>query len=179
MKRTRDNWLVRGLEILTTHGPEHLKIDRLCRHLQVTKGSFYHHFGNRADYIDALLDHWQRINTEQIIAEVDDIGPLEARSGALDLLACAADSGPERAIRGWSQYEPLVADRVAEVDRQRVDYLCRLIGPQLPDPSQTELIAKLAYAHFVGVQQLGHLIDGDQWQAMNQLLRQTLTNRDH
>jgi AcrR family transcriptional regulator len=38
-----DDWIQAGFAILAAEGIKALKIDRLCRHLAVTKGSFYWH----------------------------------------------------------------------------------------------------------------------------------------
>jgi len=39
-----DDWMQAGFAILAEEGIKALKIDRLCRRLGVTKGSFYWHF---------------------------------------------------------------------------------------------------------------------------------------
>ena len=50
-----DDWIQAGFAILTAEGIKALKIDRLCRHLAVTKGSFYWHFTDIAAYRAALV----------------------------------------------------------------------------------------------------------------------------
>lgn len=176
MRLTREDWLERGLEVLAHKGPEHLKIDRLCIELKVTKGSFYHYFGNRAQYVDDLLDYWQERNTRKIIESVEQIAALPERSLALSDITQSVDTRPEVAIRGWALYEPKVARKLAKVDGERINHLTQLIGGQLSDAAQGPLIAKLVYAHFVGVQQLGEQISAEEWRAMDELLRTSLTN---
>lgn len=178
MKLSKTDWLNRGIDVLTQFGPEQLKVERLCKHLGVTKGSFYHHFQNRADYVSCLLEHWHDTNTRAIIEQVNQQSSAEARSDALDLISMQTDTGPERAIRGWGQYDSQVAAKIEEVDQQRLAYLDQLIAQQIPDASQSELIAKIAYAHFVGSQQLSGLISSEDWQQMNQLLRTVFTASD-
>ncbi len=176
MRLTREDWLERSLEVLAHKGPEHLKIDRLCVELGVTKGSFYHYFGNRAQYVDDLLDYWQERNTRKIIESVEQIAALPKRSLALSDITQSVDTKPEVAIRAWALYEPKVAQKLAEVDSERINYLSHLIAGQLSDASQAPLIAKLVYAHFVGVQQLGSQISAKEWRAMDELLRGLLAN---
>lgn len=175
MKLTKDEWLSAGLTILTQQGPTALKVDLLCKQLQVTKGSFYHHFANRECYVEHLLAFWVKQNTHDIIAQVDDIESLSDKSAALDAMTMAADTGPEKAFRAWALTNELVASFVEQVDLKRVEYLECLIGPQLPSPVSANLVAKLAYAHFVGAQQLGAIISKDEWQEMNALLRNAFT----
>src|SRR5258708_7461683 len=45
-----DDWIQAGFAILAEEGIKALKIDRLCRRLGVTKGSFYWHFTDIARY---------------------------------------------------------------------------------------------------------------------------------
>lgn len=171
MKLTKDDWLAHGLEVLAKFGPEQLKIDRLCAHIKVTKGSFYHYFSGRDEYVDALLAFWQQRNTRDIIAAVDAIKDLPARSKSLAAITQTLDSGPENAIRAWARYNAAIAERLAQVDQERIDYLERLIEPQLKIPAQAQLVAKTVYAHLIGVQQLGQLISAEEWQAMDELLQ--------
>ncbi len=175
MKLSREDWLVRGLALLTRLGPEHLKVDRLCAHLKVTKGSFYHHFASREAFVEALMDDWQARNTRGIIKAVESIEELRQRSATLSELVRGADTGPENAIRAWARSNDIVARRLEAVDRERVEFLTRLIAGQLPDPERAALIAKLVYAHFVGVQQLRGLISAEEWRAMDELLQKVLT----
>jgi AcrR family transcriptional regulator len=50
-----DDWVQAGFAILAEEGIKALKIDRLCRRLGVTKGSFYWHFTAIAGYRAALV----------------------------------------------------------------------------------------------------------------------------
>lgn len=175
MKLTKEEWLSAGLTILTEQGPDSLKVDVLCKYQGVTKGSFYHHFSNRLDYIQQLLAFWQQQNTQDIIAQVEHIEALPQRSAALDAITLAAETGPEKAFRAWAQTDTTVAKFVQQVDEQRIEYLQLIIAPQLPDSKGANLIAKLAYAHFIGAQQLDALISKEEWRKMNELLRGAFT----
>ncbi|MDQ2078380.1 TetR/AcrR family transcriptional regulator [Marinimicrobium sp. ABcell2] len=171
MKLTKTDWLERGLAVLAQYGPEHLKIDRLCAHLKVTKGSFYHYFASRDDYTDTLLSYWQQRNTQDIIAAVDAVSDLPSRSRTLAAITQNMDTSPENAIRAWARYQPNVAERLAQVDQERMDYLTELIKPQLNQPAQASTVAKLVYAHLIGVQQLGELVSAEEWRNMDDLLQ--------
>ncbi|QOC24048.1 TetR/AcrR family transcriptional regulator [Wenzhouxiangella sp. AB-CW3] len=175
MTLSRDDWLERGLTVLARLGPEHLKVDRLCAHLKVTKGSFYHHFAHREAYVEALMDYWRQRNTRSIIEAVEAIETSHKQSFTLSQLVRSADTGPENAIRAWARYDDDVAVRLEAVDQERVDFLTRLIAAQLRDSAQAALVAKLVYAHFVGVQQLNGLVSAEEWRAMDQLLQRALT----
>ncbi len=53
-KRTRFSrvdWLARAMDVLSREGGARLRINDLCQELGVTKGSFYAHFEDRADFV--------------------------------------------------------------------------------------------------------------------------------
>ena len=176
MRLSKEDWLKLGINILTKYGPEAIKIERLCAGMNVTKGSFYHHFAHRDDFIACLLDFWQEQNTQAIITQVDTIAEIEARSDKLDFLARHTDTGPEVAIRAWAQFDVQVAARVKAVDEQRLAYLEHLIGSLVPQKEKARLMAQIAYAHFVGAQHLTGLIAAGEWAAMDSFLRSLMLN---
>lgn len=173
MRLRKEDWLAAGLQLLTQAGPQALTIDQLCRRQLVTKGSFYHHFHGREDYLHALMQYWREQNTERLITAAEAVEP-DVRSEVLSQLARNADASVENAMRTWARQDPEVAEQVAAVDHARVDYLQTLIAPQLPAGRDAELLAKLVYAHFVGVQQLPHLVNADEWAAMDAFLQEAL-----
>lgn len=175
MRLNKQDWLARGLDVLTRLGPEHLKVDRLCKHLGVTKGSFYHHYANRDHYVESLLDYWQAQNTKGVIAAVEELPGARQKSLALSNLAQQIDSGPENAMRAWARYDERVAERVQSVDQMRIDYLAGLLPSMIPDADIAPLLSKLIYSHLIGMQQLGQLVSVDEWQKMDQLLRRAFT----
>lgn len=54
-KLTRDDWIEAGLKTLDLEGYTAISGERLARRLNVTRGSFYHHFRSREDFMRALL----------------------------------------------------------------------------------------------------------------------------
>ena len=72
---TREDWLLQALEVLAAQGPAKLNIQSLCQALGVSRGSFYWHFADRAEFIAALLELWFQAYT----ASVPDL--IEAGGG--------------------------------------------------------------------------------------------------
>ena len=50
--------LTRALEVLGKQGAGELTVESLARQLGVTKGSFYWHFKDRADFFRQLIEYW-------------------------------------------------------------------------------------------------------------------------
>jgi len=62
----RDDWL-KGALSLCSSGIDNLKVAPLAEQLGVTTGSFYWHFRNRRELLDALLTYWERETTDAAI----------------------------------------------------------------------------------------------------------------
>ena len=116
-----------GLELLAEGGHGGLTIAALCERLSVTKGSFYHHFGDMAEYVSLLLDHWEAEHATRLIALSESVTDPEERFDLLEGIAVGLPHGAEAAIRAWSWNSEVVAAAQERVDRAR-------LGP--PHPSR-------------------------------------------
>jgi AcrR family transcriptional regulator len=123
-KLGRQDWLAMGIKTLLEKGIEAVRVDPLAKVLEVTRGSFYWHFKNRDDLLVAILEEWERLNTRQVIEEIEALDD-SASSKLLSLFEIAAedDDRLERAIRVWSVNDTRAAEVIDRVDRQRLDYL--------------------------------------------------------
>ncbi len=106
---SHQDWLVVGLRMLSQEGAAGLTIDALTRQQQVTKGSFYHHFHNYADFKTALLEYWEQEYTRRIVAFSEGEHPADFSSADPDqifprFLAILAKESPavEIAMRAWA-----------------------------------------------------------------------------
>jgi AcrR family transcriptional regulator len=152
---TREDWLETGLHLLGAEGEKALTIERLCQIANRTKGSFYHHFKNRDEFIIALLDFWQSTHTDRIISKLEQLDDLNERRRKLDHLAASLDSQIERAIRNWSGIDERVQQALKCVDERRIRYMAQLIGKLgQPDEEVAFELAIVEYAAFVGLQHL-------------------------
>ena len=62
----RDDWLKAALRLCET-GIDNVKVAPLAEQLGVTTGSFYWHFKNRRELLEALLDYWEHEMTDVAI----------------------------------------------------------------------------------------------------------------
>lgn len=150
MRRTRTDWLSAGLALLRDEGEHSLTIDRLCRAIGLSKGSFYHHFQNADAYRAALLDRWEQTQTDAPIEQTAGTAdPLQALRTVIEPL----DHPLELAVRAWAVRNAEVRAALQRVDERRLAYL-----QQIHDQSGRAHAAELAaleYATFVGLQTLG------------------------
>ena len=70
---TKGQWLTLALDVLVQNGSAALSLNSLIKQLHVTKGSFYWHFKNQADFQFALVDHWHEAHTLVVANRIEGI----------------------------------------------------------------------------------------------------------
>ncbi len=121
----REAWLSAALEVIAREGQAKLRVERLASQLGVTKGSFYHHFENRDDFVRSLITYWASAFTDRVI---DEVGSMEApaEERLLRLMQIIDREGLDRydiAFRSWAAQDPAVAEDVRKVDLLRYQFL--------------------------------------------------------
>lgn len=160
---TREHWIGEGFRILADEGDGALTVDALCVRLGRSKGSFYHHFDGRADYVRALLERWETEATDRLIETVRSAGPVEDRLRAVNRQAAELKNARlERAIRGWSAREAEAARVQQRVDRRRIDFLQELCAERMGRGAPGRRLARVLQLAFVGAQHLDPPLEGEE-----------------
>ena len=160
-----DDWIAAALAALADGGVGAVAVEPLAARLGATKGSFYWHFRNRDALLEATLAHWERIDTEQVIAEADARPDLRRRLrwlfraaiGGADGLPTA--SSVELALQP-SAAHPLVAPVLTRVTRRRLDYLGTVFADLGLPPAAARHRAVLAYTAYLGHVRLARAAPG-------------------
>lgn len=152
----KPQWLTAGLDALRKGGIGEVRVERLAADLGITKGSFYWHFRNRAELLEALLEFWAREMTEAEFERVRAVrGGLPARLVMLAEDVLQRGMGRyDPAIRAWARSDRKVAATVAQVDRRRVQALGALFEEAGFPAAQAGVRARLFYAFLLGEPQL-------------------------
>ncbi|PHR91279.1 MAG: TetR family transcriptional regulator [Robiginitomaculum sp.] len=149
------DWLDLGLKRLAQEGPIAIRIDGLCTAAGRTKGSFYHHFKDREDFVSTLLARWEQTLTQNVIAQADREEDPVARLTALNKITMETDMGVERALRRWAGADAQVERAIKRVDKRRVEYVASLLQQAKNISSQQAIdLAVMNYAYLVGFQQI-------------------------
>jgi len=147
---TGQDWITTGLRTLATDGATGLKVGAMATALGVSRGSFYWHFKDFADYRVQLLASWRDRTVDQVIREFEDDPAGPGRLQRLVKRAFFGKRGLDRAIRIWAADEPDVAAMVAAVDARRVAYMAQLLIAAGVDPGQAEPRASFIYWAYLG-----------------------------
>ena len=123
-------------------GVEAVRVEKLARNLYVTKGSFYWHFRDREELLEALLREWEGELMQDLIPQLKGRRGRAALKLLLDLLVERVPLGEQgilpsdAAMYTWASVSPKVARRVNQTERRRLKLLKRIIG----DSERTELL---------------------------------------
>ncbi len=121
------DWLRAARLALLNRGVDGVRVEALARDLGVTKGSFYWHFRDRNDLLEALLAEWEA--EASLLTEAQDEDPREALRRILDevrrrTLASERGEWPsDVAIFAWAAVDPSIAKRVNRADEERMELL--------------------------------------------------------
>lgn len=156
---TPEDYFREALAVLGEFGSEALTIAILCERLDVTKGSFYHHFGGMPGFVTQLLEYWEREHSERLIKISKAQPDPTLRITTLTDFGVNLPHGPEAAIRAWARSSPEVAEVTARVDRRRERHLTDAVAALGIERPQARVLARIGLTLLVGAQQREHPVD--------------------
>jgi AcrR family transcriptional regulator len=118
--------------------------------LNVSRGSFYWHFRDIADFRSQLLRSWLERSTDRVIQELEAQKAKPGRLSHLLKRALTTRRGLDRAIRSWAAEDQDVAKVVATVDDRRVSYIARMLVAAGVESRQAHPRAAFMYWAYLG-----------------------------
>ena len=125
---SKADWIRRGLRTLASEGVGALKVGPMATKLKVSRGSFYWHFRDIADFRAQLLGGWQARTTDRVIQDLEERAGPDRLKHLLQRGFGGGRRSLDRAIRSWAAEDEDVAAVVAAVDARRVDYIAGLLA---------------------------------------------------
>ena len=148
---SRLDWILAGQQLLIRGGASELKLASLTRDLGVTSGSFYHHFTDFRDYLEALADYYGGENVERLAEALE---PLRDPAERLRVMFSLRDQWDiarlDQAMRVWAAGDERARAAVARLDERLIE-LIRAAFADLGFPyDQARVLALLAFSAGVG-----------------------------
>ena len=127
------DWMRAARLALLHKGPNGVRVEPLARALGVTKGSFYWHFRDRADLLEALLAEWEAEASllSDALGSSDPAADLRKILLEVERRTHASERGEwpsDAAIFAWAAVDPAVAKRVNRGEVIRMKLLRELTG---------------------------------------------------
>ena len=154
---SREDWIGAALDAIADGGLAAAAVEPLAVRLGVTKGSFYAHFSNRDELVEAALADWRRSHGGTDLERFTAIEDPAARLQAVLLAAVTfSQSGaPSVHVALLGEFgDPRVREAVAGVTRSRIRLLARTfreLGFAAPQAADR---ARLTYATYLGLLQM-------------------------
>lgn len=146
------DWVRAATDAVVEGGIAAVAVEPLAARLGTTKGSFYHHFANRDALIVALLEEWERSETEAVIARLELLPDPAERLRAVMAAALADQPGGLRdaALLGAATH-PLVKPVVARVTERRLTYIAQAYAQLGLSDEEAGRRALLFYSSYLGL----------------------------
>ena len=146
----KSDWISHGLRTLAKEGANALKVGPMADGLRVSRGSFYWHFRDIADFRAQLLQSWQEEATDRVIRDLEAEKDRPDRLKQLMRRAFASSRRLERAIRSWAAQDRAAAAVVSSVDARRVAYIASMLAAAGVDGQKAQRRAAFLYWAYLG-----------------------------
>jgi AcrR family transcriptional regulator len=173
---SRSDWIQAGLAAVADQGPNGLRIDRLCRSLGVSKGSFHHHFAGSSDFKQAILAAYEALVVEALDRAIDHTAADSPRAALAGLSAAITNTNSfyrpdlEVAMRAWAFSDTEVRTVQQRVDSRRIESLQHIWSRILDDPAEVQTAALLPYLVGIGASLVQPPTPPDQLRSVYELL---------
>lgn len=152
----RQDWIEAATDVLAKEGISGLRIEVLAKTCGVTKGSFYWHFKDRQDLLDAVLEQWRdgRIRDIEKTTSYAPGKEQEQLHYAIEVYGASRNRkgmSIELAVRDWARHDTHAAAVVEAVDLYRLECTRKLFVAAGMSDAEAKSRSLLLYACVFGL----------------------------
>lgn len=147
----RDDWLKAALSLCES-GIERVKVAPLAAEMGVTTGSFYWHFKNRRELLDALLDYWEHEMTDAAIDAAKHYtgSPADRILGLMETVTDGNLARYDLPIWHWAQSD-VAANRIFQrVLQKRFSFAAWMFSEAGFSSDQAEIRGRMMVIYMMG-----------------------------
>ena len=153
-RTSREDWIRAALDTLVSEGVDSVKVLLIAEKLSCARSSFYWYFKNRAELLDALLDHWQSTNARSVISKAQEPAPT-VNAALINVFECWVDEDLfdtrlDFAIREWARRSGAVRRAIDISDSYILDALTRMFERYDYQKDEAEVRARIVYYTQIG-----------------------------
>ncbi|TXH59516.1 MAG: TetR/AcrR family transcriptional regulator [Thiothrix sp.] len=149
----RQDWIRAAYTVFTQEGVERVRVLTLAENLGITRGSFYWHFKNRDELLQALIAVWQQKNTGELLAACASSDDFTDRM--LAIADCWTnenlfDPALDTAMRNWGAHDSKIGQLVHEEDQKRLRAFQKMFEEHGCSHAEAMIRARVFYFTQVG-----------------------------
>ena len=157
MALTRQDWIDAAKTAFEEGGPDKISISELARTLKASRGSFYWHFSDHSDLLEAVLEAWEWELTDAQLAETaHEVDPRARLTRMLE----AGFTNPEvptvDVVMAMHADHATIGPVVRRITQKRISALAAVLR-ELGFEDSAEDRALVAYSSFLGWLHLRHI----------------------
>ena len=122
---SREKWLEIAMDAMTGKCISKFSLDSMFKIVPVSKGSFYWHFKNRSEFLEALVEYWERTETENVIQALNALPQGTKAEEKLWEMMCVIyefkSTRHELLVRSLALEFPKLSQVIESVDRKRYE----------------------------------------------------------
>ena len=125
----REDWVLAAWDILGDGSLEEIKVKRLAAKLGATRGSFYWHFKNRQELIEALVDRWFAVLgvREATMRDLEGMSdPKKKLWTVMQNVILRINAGQSVALRLYTHRDQKLRQRIKSEDNRRDEHFAEL-----------------------------------------------------
>jgi len=148
---SKEDWLMAALKICE-EGIDKVKVAPLAAQMGVTSGSFYWHFKNRVELLDALLEFWEReMNDAPIAAAREFSGPPADRIFfVMETVMTHSLARYDLAIWHWAQSDTNANRVFKRVLKKRFSFAAWMFAQAGFSKEQAEIRGRMMVVYMMG-----------------------------
>lgn len=144
--RSREDWTRAAIRRFRRGGRDAVRVEVLAADLDVTKGSFYWHYRNRAELLDEILAAWEEETERGIAAASEEESPAaRLRAFFRHVSETEREYPPDVEILAWAREEPRVAALAKRVEGRRLAFIRQNLAATGLEPGEARRRAEIAY----------------------------------
>lgn len=150
-RATSGDWATAALEAIAEGGVAAVAVEELAPRVGAPEGSFYGHFQDRAELLEAALDLWEKTRTDAIIEELEDVeDPLERLRRACAICFTSPYAGRIEPALTSEQAGDGIQAVLQRVTERRIDFLAQTFMEVGFEPLEARQRAAIMYSTYLG-----------------------------
>lgn len=177
---TAGDWVDVGFTVLGEDGIEGVKVDRMAERLGVTKGSFYWHFRDLDDFLEALATRWAGEMGDRYLATAGprDLPPATRMQNRLRAFLSRRVRSLDREMRHWACMDERARAALEKTDGRIFAQMTADLREMGFSETEAEWRASVLFYASVGYAAVGHPLTETNLRGEGFKLLALLTARD-